>query len=376
MLAGRWRGVAPLIACVGVCAGVLHVGLRPYAFFEANRVAWSAGEPGLRFDGRGIAGSEEPFERTASGRSGSLSVEAWLRRDASPVADGGVVLAVADGGGSAPLLLAQWQSSLYFRFPVPGDGAPPEQTLALGDAFPAGSRRYVALTSDELGSRAYLESQAIATSPLPFAAMREEGNSGCRIALGSSLQASRGWTGRVDGLALYDRALSGEEIARHGERVGRDGLRALIGERGLLALYAFDAGAGASVRDLAGGAGDLLIPTHYRSLDPASGWLTVRAAGRSAGGSDGIRNFAGFVPVGLLLVGVLYRRAPRRGPSAAWTAVALGFSLSLLIETLQVWLPSRVSAAEDLALNTLGTAVGALVAGAALRLIRAGLQRG
>ena len=58
-------------------------------------------------------------------------------------------------------------------------------------------------------------------------------------------------------------------------------------------------------------------------------------------------------------------RALKRRPSpffSALIAVAAGFALSMAMEILQVYLPSRVSSAWDIVCNTAGTALGALAA--------------
>jgi VanZ family protein len=361
MIADRWRGVGLLVACLGVLSATLHAGLRPYDFFVPNRVAWSEGAPGLRFDRQGIAATSESFDWVASGRAKPVSIEVWLRRGASPPASGGVVLAVGDGGEFAPLLLAQWRSSFYFRFPALQDGVLVEQTLSLKDDFPEGVQRFVALTSGQGGSRAYVEAAEVASSPLAHSVVREGGSLGGRLVLGNRIQAGGGWIGRVDGLALYGRALSREEVAAHATSARKDGIRALAGEPGLLALYAFDEGAGDRVRDLAGGAGDLLIPGRHRPLDPRPLQLRSTRVRRFVSRSDMVVNLLGFVPVGLVLVWALRRWTALGENSLFWLAIFVGFSLSLAIETTQAFLPGRISAAGDLALNTAGSALGALL---------------
>ena len=190
-----------------------------------------------------------------------------------------------------------------------------------------------------------------------------------RLVLGSRIRASRGWVGQIEGLALYRRTLLAEEIASHAAIARERGVGALAGAPGLLALYAFGEGSGQHVRDLAGGAGDLVIPGIYRPLE--LGFLQLRPAitGKRLSRSDVVVNLVGFVPVGLLLVWALRRWTSKASVAALfWTATGLGLGLSLTLETVQAFLPGRVSSAADAALNAAGTALGALLAFAVDRL--------
>jgi VanZ family protein len=88
-------------------------------------------------------------------------------------------------------------------------------------------------------------------------------------------------------------------------------------------------------------------------------------------GFDVAINIAGYLPLGALLAWLGLRTRHRVPP--AWLAVACGTLLSLLLETLQSYLPQRVPSREDWLLNTLGTIVGAL--GALYLARRGGLAR-
>ncbi|WP_313952514.1 VanZ family protein, partial [Accumulibacter sp.] len=67
-----------------------------------------------------------------------------------------------------------------------------------------------------------------------------------------------------------------------------------------------------------------------------------------------------YVPLGFLLT-LSLRRLPGRW-SAAIAALLLGSLLSLALECLQNWLPTRVPSNLDLACNSAGTAIGAAIA--------------
>jgi len=68
---------------------------------------------------------------------------------------------------------------------------------------------------------------------------------------------------------------------------------------------------------------------------------------------DWVVNFVGFIPLGFLFV-VLYP-----GWSKVWLIVLICFGVSLVIETMQIFLPWRHPGVEDLIFNTLGGAAGA-----------------
>lgn len=76
-------------------------------------------------------------------------------------------------------------------------------------------------------------------------------------------------------------------------------------------------------------------------------------------------NVAGYVPFGLLLaIGLLHGMRWRF--AAVWTVLG-GALLSLAMECLQLYLPHRVPSNMDWALNTVGTALGAVLAGVLYR---------
>jgi VanZ family protein len=75
---------------------------------------------------------------------------------------------------------------------------------------------------------------------------------------------------------------------------------------------------------------------------------------------DVVSNVLGYAPLGFLL-GLAALRSGRGVRGVLWAALACGL-LSLVMETLQSYLPTRVPSNVDLALNTAGAAAGALLA--------------
>jgi len=106
----------------------------------------------------------------------------------------------------------------------------------------------------------------------------------------------------------------------------------------------------------------------YASLHPFSGWRDLGLSPfafldaewpRYWTGFDLAINVIAYLPLGFLLALTLVRLPGRWSPALAATLLAGLISLSM--ECLQTWLPSRVPSNLDLACNTLGGAVGALL---------------
>jgi VanZ family protein len=81
-------------------------------------------------------------------------------------------------------------------------------------------------------------------------------------------------------------------------------------------------------------------------------------------------NVVVYIPLGLMLTGLMRRFTGMR--AAIFVTLAFGAILSLAMETLQMFLPGRVSSVLDLGTNTFGTLLGALLAWAIHPRTRAG----
>ncbi|HVY07400.1 MAG TPA: VanZ family protein [Burkholderiales bacterium] len=112
-----------------------------------------------------------------------------------------------------------------------------------------------------------------------------------------------------------------------------------------------------------------LLLVVYASLYPFSGWRVPNSDATRfllAGwqpyivASDVVLNILAYVPLGLLLT--LFWMGRMRRPLAAVLAVAAGVLLSLLLEYIQAYLPTRISSNLDVLTNSMGAFWGAIAA--------------
>jgi len=112
-----------------------------------------------------------------------------------------------------------------------------------------------------------------------------------------------------------------------------------------------------------------LLLTAYASLYPLEGWrehaaspfeyLAAQWPPRYISRFDMGVNVLGYMPLGWLGVAALYPRI--RGLAAFAIAAAGGAALSVLLEAMQTYLPTRDASSLDVACNTIGAALGGLL---------------
>jgi VanZ family protein len=336
---------------------MLCAGLYPFNFLQPNLVQWLPNEPGLYFDGLGIAFAEKAA--TISLKK-AVSVEILLkeRRD-SRNRGPKEIFSFYDGAVSPSLLVGQWgrRIFIYSRFER-NEGHKRYRIFRTQQPFPRGQAHLVTVAFDEVEKAVYIDGRLENKKNVMLKDTSDIVFSG-RFMLGNSPILKHGWNGEIKGLAIYNRILSHEEIAMHSRAVLEKGMRALVGTPGCLALYPFDEGKGKTARSILGDSRPLSIPvslneSEYLKLRMPQNTIRTKRFNRS----DIFRNILFFVPFGLLLAAVILKKYTI-GYAATFLVVILAAGLlSFMIESLQLFLPLRYPGISDVFSNMLGSALG------------------
>jgi hypothetical protein len=323
-------------------AAILYFGLDPLELRPANHVQRIEPQRGIEFDYAGIAWAAE--------RIGPLPARLRVEIDARPTGWAlpgglGTLLTLEDGTSPPVLVVAQWRSSLVVRLRTREGVRLRYRELAAENVFEAGRARRIELLSNaEAGTHVMVDGVEVARSSLPIVPAGTE--IWTRPVLGSKGDGSGSWRGVIQSLVI-------------------DRQDAAFGAAPTWSLSTALAGHGPA---------PLVIP---ESFDPPSpGFLTLperRQLGTLWLARDLLFNVLGFAPLGAILYTLFW--AQGYGPARATamvTACALG--LSFAIETLQIFLPLRVSSLTDLLFNWLGALLGAAGAAAWLRWGKAARQ--
>lgn len=248
--------------------------------------------------------------------------------------------------------IEQWRTGLGLRSPAPGDpirtgGAP----CYTDGVFTPGQPVFITITSGDFGTKVYVDGALRKVTP----AFRISNKilTG-KLVAGSGALSAYDWWGQVRGLAVYGRTLSSTEVLRNYANWMSKGRPEISDLEALLALYLFDEGAGSRIHNKVPGGSDLHMPDRF--LVPAKSFLSTPSLENP---EDIIANIMGFVPLGFTLCG--YFSSTRRMPQAIVIVTVICGALSLIIESLQYFLPTRDSSMTDVITNFLGGGIGSLL---------------
>ncbi len=179
-----------------------------------------------------------------------------------------------------------------------------------------------------------------------------------RLVIGTSPTQEDCWSGRLRGLALYRTELTPKRIFEHYRTWTQSGQPTLAKDDQSEALYLLNEHSGDTLHNRIGSGVNLYIPErflvlHEKFLDPP--WKEYYSG--VGYWKDLAINIGGFVPLGFAFCA--YWALSCAIKRAVFTAVLLGVAVTLTIEILQSYLPTRQSGVTDLFTNTFGTVLGA-----------------
>jgi hypothetical protein len=337
------------LICVSVLCCILVAGLAPFQRPQ-NAVTWLEGENGVRFGNYGTIWSSSSFEVAAAQDEPSCSLEIWLQPGRTSGSH--TLLSFYTPKKPVQISVHQDHTTLVLRRVTQGNQYRTE-TMDIEGVFRQSRPVFITITSGAQKSSMYVDG-ALAKS---FPQFRFGKDCSGRLVIGTLPVADDRWLGQLRGLAIYQRELGSAEILQHYQTWTSQGRPELSGNEHAMAVYLFDERAGNVVHNAVHPGIDLYIPErfallHQRFLEPF--WQEFQP-GR-AYLNEILINIAGFIPLGFFFCA--YWSSVRPINHAALTTVVLGLMVSLTIEILQSYLPTRASGTTDLITNTLGTFIG------------------
>jgi len=231
------------------------------------------------------------------------------------------------------------------------------------NALPTGKIRFVTVTSNKKGTAIYIDGKLTKFSS-SYTLINENKRLSGQIILGNSSTGNNIWTGNLLGLAIYNQSLKADQIFQHYQTWLQDGSPSSSEKEGLVSLYLFDEHHGPLVHSRLGLKHHLLIPTTFQIIEksiltPPLPWRDIRLTLSYL--TDIFINIIGFIPFGFFFSLYLYNIKHFSRRRIYFITIFLGGGISLIIELLQVYLPSRTSSLTDLICNISGTVLGVIL---------------
>jgi hypothetical protein len=344
------------ILCGGILCGIFIAGLWPF-HAPANQVNWSPEENRLSFGRYGTVLSAGTFQSGGPSADASESLEIWL---APQNVDGNQTILAFDSTDHAGSPLTLIQTGDTFRIQqhnVDPNNISWTADSAVQNVFRANTRVFITILLSTHQTSVYVNGVLSKVFPILGASTR---NLTGRLVVSNSPVIADSWTGAIFGLAIYHTQLTALQVAKHYREWTAEHRPDLADGVSPVALYLFNEHDGRIAHNLVDAVTDLQLPARYfvlhpRFLNPV--WRPYRFG--LPGWSyweDVLVNVGGFVPVGFCLLDYLLLMRPVRHPAAL--ILLAGFAVSLTIECLQWFLPTRDSDMTDVMTNTLGTGLG------------------
>jgi hypothetical protein len=340
--------------CVCIVFSMLVAGLWPFHQPD-NDVTWLAYAHGVSFGPHGTLLSSSAFDLNDSEAQAPCSLE--IRLFPYDIRDTGTVLAFYSSDNLQRLSLQQDRADLLLEVERrDAQHRTVTSEISVKKVFHQGSRAFVTITSGAQGTMVYLDGLAI--EPAPWFKMISADLTG-QLVVGTSPVKPDSWAGQLWGLAIYRQELTGAEVFQHYRAWEATGRPYSPENERSAALYLFDEHSGNVVHNHGNSTVELYIPEKYtilheKLLEPA--WKEFNP--RWGYWKGVLKNVVGFVPFGYFCCAYLSLTKPVN--RAALVTVMLGLTISLTIEVLQAYLPTRDSGTTDLITNTLGTGLGVM----------------
>lgn len=362
-----------LLMTVIVMVMMSYFGFRLKGFRPKNHVQWSDSGVGLTFKRFAMIHTKSFFSSADRFSGNRLTIECAVEPEFSKYSGFRFLLLLHDGRDERQLVVGQWRSSLYI---MNGDDYSyqrklPRISVQLDDK--AQRAQLVTIVSSASGTAVYLDGHLKKRKTALVLKLPDRVEQ-TRLVVGNNLRGNRPWTGKILGLALYDRVIEEEKVLKHFQTWYRGNNFNAFKPDAPQLLYAFDEGKGHTVYNRIGPGLDLMVPVRLKALKKnVLSWPKVSKSTLHNLIKDAVVNLLGFIPLGLVLAATL-SRLQGVGGRTIWAVVLLSsFCFSLIIEMVQIFMPSRDSSILDLILNTFGGWLGVVLFNICRRWVGAGV---
>lgn len=331
----RFLEVISLILCIGF----FLFGLWPFKFYQKNEVKWLESDNGISFYGQGIIYSSESYSTFSQTKS--ITIKIGLQPMKECACGLNRILSAYDSKQTETFFIAQWKTNLILGISNPiSENHQPLKKIGIKGVLLNGRKTFLTISSGKEGTRIYIDGKLEKVNS-HFSIFENNKNFAFNIILGNSPTGKHYWTGNIYSFGISDNSLT------KNERINSQ--------------YLFNEKSRTNAKSLLNLGRDLIIPSKFIMLKKTiliPPWKECDVIFCNI--KDTLINIAGFVPFGFFFFAYLRIGRGLSYRSSLLFTILAGLGISLTIELLQVFLPTRNSSLTDLICNIAGTAIGIL----------------
>jgi glycopeptide antibiotics resistance protein len=352
--------------------------------FEKNNVRWMLGTNGVEFPSVGIirlsSSGNRLHDALVSGTG--VTVEVWAATMNDQQEGPARIVSYSKDPGSRNFTLAQNRRDLVMRLRTTETDSNGRPVLTVRGVFQPDDPQHLVVTYNFFEQHVYVNGHLRLRAPIPGGRFSNWDPS-YSLVLGNEATGNRPWLGKLFLVAIYNRALSEQEIWKN-YAAGRffDPTVSWSDQRardGLLTLYLFSEGKGNRVLERSRKLSllDLNIPPRVPVIITDREFLSspyrefFSRSVKSHRVIEIIGNIIIFIPFGLFLHAALRGRYQLSLKIAAFVLI-LGALFTLSIESLQYFTETRHSSMTDVISNLIGTALGITIDVRRAQLLKSG----
>ncbi|MGH9397298.1 MAG: VanZ family protein [Terriglobia bacterium] len=341
------------VTCALIFGGILVACLWPF-HSPKNEVAWEGYGNGIRFGSHGTILSSGVINPVDGREQSAWTLEMWLRP--ASAYESRTILAFYNPQRPSGFSLHQSMTDLLAESGRWNEEhSSRARKFYISDVFRHRDLALLTLTFGSQGTKVYINGK-LARAAQQFRLTRKDFTG--QLVVANSPVENDSWPGELRGLALYSRELSGAQVLQHYDSWTQTGRPNATQDERAIAVYLFNEHFGNVIHNEVGSGVNLYIPKQYLELHHT---LLARPWDEYYGGrnywKNVLINIGGFIPLGFFFYA--YLALILRVRRAALTTIIIGGFISLTVETLQAFLPTRDSGMTDIITNTFGTAMGA-----------------
>lgn len=332
--------LAYLLACIAV---VCVLTLFPFNFTQSNNAVFS---DGLTLAVPGTAYAVHPHEALSS--LYQFTILLHCTPDEGDVRGTGRIFSFARNFSDQNFAIAQYHSALNVQFFSRESRQFNEVTV--DTVFKTRTPVWIAITFTGETVRCYVNGvkrDERRTGPMALT----QWNAAYPLVVGTDPNGGLQWEGVIHSAAIFDRSMSKAELRKPG---------LIFKKYSSIIHYDFSKGHAQYLRSTGTDGDSLYVPARYQPYDRLTLFDTFRYLGKQRLYiRDIVANIFFFLPIGFFSA-MLLGRSFKKIISIIVLSVIIGCVLSVSVELLQIYLPSRFSSMLDVLSNTSGAALGAL----------------